>query len=247
MNKWVLRLIFLAIFAGGGYWLYQRYTQPVVGEAVADLGREHVTDISEVVYNSNPPTSGAHFVVWAKDGVYDRVISDGHLIHSLEHGYVIVSYDCSQLNNSKTQKLQNSIFKAYAHEEGDEIPADQPHEASDGAVLGGGEVATSSGGLTRPNVTAGMSAFPPENPPDVQVELPGVFGTESCKQLQGQLKDFYESNKNKRLIVVPRLGMETVVALTAWNRILKLSSWDESQTGLFMDQWENKGPEKTVE
>ena len=70
-------------------------TKPLPGEIVADMGRDHVTDIAGITYSSNPPTSGPHFPVWAKKGVYDRLMSDGYLIHSLEHGYVVISYDCS--------------------------------------------------------------------------------------------------------------------------------------------------------
>lgn len=69
--------------------------KPKPGRQIADLGRQHVADISDVTYNSNPPTSGPHFSVWAKRGAYSDVISDGHLIHSLEHGYVILSYNCA--------------------------------------------------------------------------------------------------------------------------------------------------------
>jgi len=72
--------------------------KPVTGKAqgksIKELGRNHVTDISGLTYNSNPPTSGTHFPEWAKRGVYDRVISAWYLIHSLEHGYVVVSYNC---------------------------------------------------------------------------------------------------------------------------------------------------------
>ena len=61
------------------------------------------------------------------------------------------------------------------------------------------------------------------------------------------LKNFYERYKNKRLIVVSRPGLDVRVALTAWNRILKLGSWDESQVEAFVRAFENQGPEKTME
>ncbi|MBI2034934.1 MAG: DUF3105 domain-containing protein [Candidatus Levybacteria bacterium] len=86
-------------------WLFfqkpQTPQKPKPGREVADLGRQHVTDISGVTYNSNPPTSGAHFGVWAKAGTYSGVFSDGYLIHSLEHGYVILSYNCAGRQESE--------------------------------------------------------------------------------------------------------------------------------------------------
>ncbi len=263
MIKRLIQIIFLVVFVAVGYWLCKRYSQPLLGEAVADQGRKHVQDIASFSYNSNPPTSGDHFVVWAKDGVYDRVISDGHLIHSLEHGYVVVSYDCTKLQatsyNLPVGKAGLQAFRVYAHEGEDEILADQPHEATDGVVLGGGgvvEESTSSGEatgsgrlLTQPGIVPGetMSAFTPENAPAEVVKLPTEFTGDSCKQLVGQVSEFYNKNKTKRLVVVPRVGMETAVALTAWNRVLKLSSWDEKLAATFLSQWENRGPEKTIE
>lgn len=63
-------------------------------QKVQELGRTHVTDISGIQYTSNPPTSGNHFPLWAKRGVYTELVSDGYLVHSLEHGYIVMSYNC---------------------------------------------------------------------------------------------------------------------------------------------------------
>lgn len=70
-------------------------------KAVTELSKDHVEDINKVKYNSNPPTSGKHFQVWAKPGKYSQVISDGYLIHSLEHGYINISYNCDKLPDAK--------------------------------------------------------------------------------------------------------------------------------------------------
>lgn len=71
-------------------------TQKDQAKNITVQGQNHIADIGGQTYNSNPPTSGNHFAAWAKRGVYDRVISDGYLIHSLEHGYTILSYNCSE-------------------------------------------------------------------------------------------------------------------------------------------------------
>lgn len=43
-------------------------------------------------YNSNPPTSGPHYETPARPGFREENIADGNLIHSLEHGLVLISY-----------------------------------------------------------------------------------------------------------------------------------------------------------
>ena len=53
--------------------------------------REHITDPNQTVdYRTNPPTDGRHFVEWADDGIYDEAPPDERLVHTLEHGRVIV-------------------------------------------------------------------------------------------------------------------------------------------------------------
>ncbi len=52
---------------------------------------DHTTDPNErVKYNSNPPTSGRHYVVPADDGAYSTAPTDEQLVHELEHGRVII-------------------------------------------------------------------------------------------------------------------------------------------------------------
>lgn len=223
-------LLFIGLF-GIGYWFYWKLSRPLPGEAVPDLGRDHVADIAGVDYNSNPPTSGPHFPVWAKSGVYGRLLSDGYLIHSLEHGYIILSYDCTKaITTAKpVTHFQFSIFNALAH--------DEPTQES-----------TDSGQLLKhmkiqPAPT--MSWFTPKNPPEVEVSLPESFDSGSCKNLVSQLLEFTKAAE--RIIVVPRVGLDTPIVLTAWNRILKLDNADKKTIGDFIKAFHNRGPEQTDE
>ncbi|MEK7534483.1 MAG: DUF3105 domain-containing protein [Patescibacteria group bacterium] len=77
-------------------------SKPLPGKEVAILGRTHVAVGTKVKYNSNPPTSGNHYDTWTKSGVHDKEVEDGYLVHSLEHGYVILHYNCNA-GNSKFQ------------------------------------------------------------------------------------------------------------------------------------------------
>jgi hypothetical protein len=57
------------------------------GSGVAD----HTTSLGEKVdYDSNPPTDGRHYEIPAEDGAYGEAPPDEALVHSLEHGRVIV-------------------------------------------------------------------------------------------------------------------------------------------------------------
>jgi Protein of unknown function (DUF3105) len=52
---------------------------------------EHTQDPAERVdYDTNPPTTGRHFVEPAQDGAYEDAPSDEMLVHSHEHGRVVV-------------------------------------------------------------------------------------------------------------------------------------------------------------
>ena len=92
--KWGTGIGIIVLFALGLWWLVSISSEPTPGQLLPDLGREHVQDISGITYNSNPPTSGSHFPIWAQRGVYNEILSDGYLIHSLEHGYIVIYYNC---------------------------------------------------------------------------------------------------------------------------------------------------------
>jgi len=130
------RIIFILILAGIGYWLYSSLFTAKPGQSIPNQGRDHVAETTKVDYNSNPPTSGPHSEQWEKAGVYDRVLSDLRLVHSLEHGYVIISYNCQGKQTlgpwplARLASKQALSLNVYAHE------TEETHEepvASDGA------------------------------------------------------------------------------------------------------------------
>lgn len=67
-----------------------------------DLGSAHLTSgqkVSDLVpggYNSNPPTSGPHLPTWSNWGVLNDRQQDELLVHNLEHGGIVMFYDCPQ-------------------------------------------------------------------------------------------------------------------------------------------------------
>lgn len=67
---------------------------PVVLEAPSLLDSPHIPESAPVTYNSNPPSSGPHFSSWAHFQEYDKPIAPGFLVHSMEHGAVVLLYKC---------------------------------------------------------------------------------------------------------------------------------------------------------
>lgn len=54
----------------------------------------HVPDGMPVAYNSNPPSSGPHYGSWANFQEFTQPVDDRYLVHALEHGAVLLLYDC---------------------------------------------------------------------------------------------------------------------------------------------------------
>ncbi|MDC0748982.1 DUF3105 domain-containing protein [Polyangium mundeleinium] len=67
---------------------------PVTTMAVPIAPAPHVVMCSPVVYATNPPTSGPHYPSWAAFKWYDAPVPRGFLVHSMEHGAVVISYHC---------------------------------------------------------------------------------------------------------------------------------------------------------
>jgi hypothetical protein len=86
-----------------------------VGESIPLIpDRSHVPEGTDPgPYNSDPPTSGRHYDVPAQAGFYDAdpypSFPAGHLVHSLEHGYVIFWYNCDLLNENECATLKSQI------------------------------------------------------------------------------------------------------------------------------------------
>ena len=59
----------------------------------AEAGRTHIDAGQQPGnWNSNPPTSGDHLANWLQPGVYDGEQDPRAMVHSLEHGYVLLLY-----------------------------------------------------------------------------------------------------------------------------------------------------------
>ena len=87
---------------------------PLLGEAIpVDPDRSHIPEDSDPgPYNSNPPTSGHHYPTPLTAGFYDTntyKYPQGHLVHDLEHGYIIFWYNCKQLSDGQCADMKTQI------------------------------------------------------------------------------------------------------------------------------------------
>jgi hypothetical protein len=63
-------------------------------EAPPLMDSPHVPEGTAVAYGSNPPSSGPHYPVWANFQEFTHPVDDGYLVHSMEHGAVLLLYKC---------------------------------------------------------------------------------------------------------------------------------------------------------
>jgi hypothetical protein len=55
--------------------------------------RNHIPEGDRVAYSTVPPTSGDHWSRWSECGVFLEGLPDALLVHNLEHGNIVVSYN----------------------------------------------------------------------------------------------------------------------------------------------------------
>lgn len=118
-------LVWVGVLAVGSSLLYGGYRiltseKESLGEDES-VGIEVMSDRTHIPagsarpdYNSNPPSSGPHYGDTAKRGVHDEELSDGQLIHNLEHGEVWISYrpDISETAKEELRNITRSLRKA---------------------------------------------------------------------------------------------------------------------------------------
>ena len=57
-------------------------------------GFTHIPVCSLTHYVSKPPSSGNHYPIWAAYKTYAAPIPEGFFVHDLEHGAIVLTYDC---------------------------------------------------------------------------------------------------------------------------------------------------------
>jgi hypothetical protein len=104
-------LVGLAFVAMLVYLVYkQAQPAPRPGIDIPIQGRNHIAEgLPHDPYNSDPPTSGPHYATPAQAGFYDTAPADEYLVHSLEHGYIIIWYNCGKYSAGTCDQLKSQV------------------------------------------------------------------------------------------------------------------------------------------
>ncbi len=57
----------------------------------------HIALCSATAFTTNPPTSGPHYPTWAAFKTYTNPVNPGFLVHSQEHGAVVIHHRCGDV------------------------------------------------------------------------------------------------------------------------------------------------------
>ncbi|HKQ47481.1 MAG TPA: DUF3105 domain-containing protein [Phycisphaerae bacterium] len=90
--------------------------EPGGDTCVFDEGRTHVANGTIICYSNNPPASGAHYssagVSPVAPGFYDEAVAPEVYVHNLEHGTVVLLYDCGGPCSDETKAQLQALFDA---------------------------------------------------------------------------------------------------------------------------------------
>jgi Protein of unknown function (DUF3105) len=103
-----------------------------VGHAIDEMPHVHVAQGTVITYNHNPPTSGCHYTLGVgiapiSPGIYPPSqqnlanLTPEYWVHNLEHGYIVVSYNCPTGCDSELQTL-NTWFHTLPADPGGAVP-----------------------------------------------------------------------------------------------------------------------------
>jgi len=99
-----------ASFSGGGGSAQRGSSDGYVDGVGIEVDIEsatHVVDGTAVRYTTSPPASGNHWPTPERCGFYEDGLPDERVVHNMEHGNVVVSYNFT--NPAQTTELQEAL------------------------------------------------------------------------------------------------------------------------------------------
>ncbi len=66
----------------------------ILGEGFCPESVAHVPTDTVIEWLNNPPHSGKHFPIWETKGEHDTPVERGYWVHNLEHGWIVLAYNC---------------------------------------------------------------------------------------------------------------------------------------------------------
>jgi hypothetical protein len=66
----------------------------------------HIAVCTPIQYPTNPPTGGPHYPYWAAFKTYTTPVPRGFYVHDLEHGAIVITYNCPGGCDAELSQLQ---------------------------------------------------------------------------------------------------------------------------------------------
>ncbi len=82
----------------------------ILGQSFCSEGRGHIPFGSPARYDANPPHSGPHYPDATFWGIHDGTVDRGTWVHNLEHGGIVLAYDCTDCN-AEIQTLRDVVVE----------------------------------------------------------------------------------------------------------------------------------------
>ena len=73
------------------------------------VSAEHRPEGESIDYGTLPPASGPHWSRWADCGVHDEEVPDERVVHNMEHGHVIISYNLDPELAAVIERMAGSL------------------------------------------------------------------------------------------------------------------------------------------
>lgn len=104
----VIAMVVAGALALGGWYAWREANRP--GASIESMGRAHVPEgMPGPRYNSSPPTSGPHAGA-TRWGEHSTEIPHINQVHNLEHGGVLVQYNCDdEALRGRCQPVQQAL------------------------------------------------------------------------------------------------------------------------------------------
>jgi hypothetical protein len=112
---WGAGIVLVIALAIGAFAMLPRPTAAQGHQVPTEGNRQHVDQGADLHYRNRPPSSGDHYPTPAGYGVFSHDIAGGNLVHTLEHGGVVIYYRpdlCDQGCLSQLQQTYNTAPKS---------------------------------------------------------------------------------------------------------------------------------------
>jgi hypothetical protein len=109
---WIIGLLAVGLVALWGFTELTRPSRTIANlETFASEGQAHVADGTVLTYKTDPPTSGDHYATAVRPNFYTEQLLPGNLVHSLEHGHIVIYYNPTTTPAEVVQTLKTYPVK----------------------------------------------------------------------------------------------------------------------------------------